>query len=325
MEDGKAGRKATLVLLANLGGAALGYVALLLIGRYFAPAAYGSFLFALSVAGIVSLVSNLGLGVAHQRHVAQGTPVAAGLGVLVRIRAALAAAVLALLGLGYAAYTQLLGKEITDATTPLVLGVALTIQVLSGARQVLLDTWQGLQQVNRVESIRLLDTTLALALLGNAALLLAHLEGRWEVLPGVGAFWADRLGWTAPPTAPAAAALLAGCYLVAKVTTLAVAFAWSLGDRLRIAAWDPALARSYARLALPFALTGTLALVLQYTDTVMLTFFWTPHETGLYGVAQKLSTVCLLAASAVGAMLFPRFARLRALGDRGREARTFAA
>ncbi|MHB1262546.1 MAG: oligosaccharide flippase family protein [Thermoplasmatota archaeon] len=319
-----AGRKATLVLVSNLAGAALGYVGLLLIGRYFAPASYGSYLFALSVTGMVSIVSNLGLGIAHQRHIAQGIDTGRALGVLVRMRAALAAGMLALLGAGYWMYTAVLGKTLTDATTPTVLATALAIQVLSGYRQVLFDTWQGLQQVNRIESLRLLDTALGLVLLSNAALLIAHLDGRWEVVPGVGRFWAERLGWTRHPGPGQAALLLAACYLGAKAASLAVAFAWSMRDRLRVGSWDAELARSYLRLAIPFALTGTLALVLQYTDTLMLGFFWTAREVGLYGAAQKLALLCLIAASAVGAVLFPRFATLQASGDRAGEASTFA-
>ncbi|MEA3165727.1 MAG: hypothetical protein QOJ26_593, partial [Thermoplasmata archaeon] len=151
-----------------------------------------------------------------------------------------------------------------------------------------------------------------------------HLGNRLEVVPGIGAFWADRLGWDALPGAGEAALLLSGCYLVAKAITLAFTLAWSARDRIRVAAWDAPLARSYLRLALPFALTGTLVLVLQYTDTVLLGFFWTAREVGLYGAAQKLSSVCLLGATAVGTVLFPRFARLQAAGDRAAVAATLA-
>src|SRR5688572_10336767 len=85
MQDGTAGRKATLVLLSNLVGAALGYASLLLIGRYFAPDSYGAYLFAFGVTGLVAVISNLGLGLAHQRHIAQGIDPGRALGVLIRL------------------------------------------------------------------------------------------------------------------------------------------------------------------------------------------------------------------------------------------------
>jgi O-antigen/teichoic acid export membrane protein len=318
-----AGRKAMLALLSNVGGAVLGYGALLLIGRYFAPGAYGSYLFAMSATGVLALVSNLGIGTAHQRHVAQGTDPGQALGVLVRLRVLFALAVTSIAALAYGLWWLAGGGALTDATTPLVLGLAVVMQVLSGSRQVLLDTWAGQQRVHRVEAVRQLDTALVLLLLGNAALLLAHLTGRWEVLPGIGAFWAGLLGLDGPLTLPEQALLLAGCYIAAKTLSLAFAWAWSWRDRVRLAPWDRGLARSYLRLAAPFALTGALVVVIQYTDTLMIGFFWTNTEVGLYGTAQKIASLCLLGASAVGAVLFPRFAQLHARQDLEGERATF--
>ena len=312
-----------LALLSNVGGAVLGYGALLLIGRYFAPGAYGSYLFAMSATGVLALVSNLGIGTAHQRHVAQGTDPGQALGVLVRLRMLFALAVTALAALAYGIWWLAGGGILTDATTPLVLGLAMLMQILSGSRQVLLDTWAGQQRVHRVEAVRQLDTALVLLLLGNAALLLAHLSGRWEVLPGIGAFWADRLSLDGPLDVPQQALLLVGCYIVAKVVSLAFAWVWSWRDRVRLAPWDRELARSYLRLAAPFALTGALVVVIQYTDTLMIGFFWTNTEVGLYGTAQKIASLCLLGAAAVGGVLFPRFSQLQARKDHEGEATTF--
>lgn len=319
-----AGRKATLVLLANAGGAALGYLALLLIGRYFHPASYGAYLFAFGLTGLFALVSALGLGTAHQRQVAQGLDPGVAMGVLLRLRLLTGAAAAALFLAAYAAWTVLKGEAFTDASTPLVVLLVLLLQVLSGARQILLDTWIGQQRVHRVEVVRLVDTALSVLLLANAAALLAHLQGRWEVLPWLGSFWARTLDMEAAPGLGDAALLLVGCYLLAKIATLALAWLWSLRDRIRLGPWDGALARSYLRLALPFALMGALTLVLQSTDGVMLGFFWTAHEVGLYGAAQRLSGVALLAGLAVGGVLFPRFAQLHAQGETGKEQATHA-
>ncbi|MFA5943837.1 MAG: polysaccharide biosynthesis C-terminal domain-containing protein [Candidatus Thermoplasmatota archaeon] len=323
MSASNAGRKATLVLLANLAGAALGYASLLLIGRYFAPAAYGAYLFALSITGLVSVLSNLGLGIAHQRHVAQGVDPGRAFGVLARLRLAIAVPVLAAGAIAYAIWTAAKGQAVTDATTPLVLGLALTVQLLAGARQSLFDTWQGQQRVNRIELAKGLDTFLVVVLLANAALLVAHLQGRWEIVPGVGAFWAGVLGLDAPLTVPQGAALLATSYVLAKGVSFLLALGWWLTDGIRMGPWDRDLARAYLRFAMPLALVGGLTMVLQYTDTLLLGFLWTAREVGLYGAAQRLSSLCLLGALAVGTVLFPRFATLHAVGDRDGERATF--
>jgi O-antigen/teichoic acid export membrane protein len=325
MEDGSgnAGRKATLVLLSNVAGAGLGYVALLLIGRYFAPDSYGAYLFALSVTGLAAVVSNLGLGIAHQRHVAQGVEAGKALGVLARLRLAIALPVLGLGTLAYLVWAATREQAVTDATTTTVLAIALTIQVLSGVRQSLFDTWQGQQRVHLVEGTKVIDTCLVVLLLANAALMVAHLQGRWEVVPGIGAFWAGLLGLDSAPTLAQGAVLLASSYLLAKALSLLVALAWWSRQRIRTGPWDRELARSYLRLAMPFALAGSLALILQYTDTLLLGFTWTSHEVGLYGVAQRLASLCLLGALAVGTVLFPRFAQLHAAGDSAGEQATF--
>jgi O-antigen/teichoic acid export membrane protein len=319
-----AGRKATLVLLANTGGAVLGYVALLLIGRYFHPASYGAYLFAFGMTGLFALVSTLGLGTAHQRHVAQGLDPGVAMGVLVRLRLLTGAAAAALFFVAYWVWTSFHEEAITDASTPLVVLLVLALQMLSAARQVLLDTWVGQQRVHRVEVVRLIDTALSVLLLANAAALLARLQGRWEVLPWLGAFWSRTLGMEAAPDFADAALLLVACYLLAKLATLLLAWLWSLRDRVRLGPWNTALALSYVRLALPFALMGALTLVLQYTDSIMLGFFWTSNEVGLYGAAQRLAGVALLASLAVSGVLFPRFAQLRAQDDPAREAATHA-
>lgn len=315
----QAGRKATLVLASNVLGAGLGYVSLLLIGRYFEPSAYGAYLFAVSATGLLAFVSNLGIGAAHQRQVAQGLDPGRGLGVLVRLRLLVAAPLLGLLLAAYFGWAALhQGRPLTDATTPTVLVLALVLQVLLGSRQTLLDTWQGQQRVNRVETVRLVDTALVSVLLGNAALMVADLDGRWAPLPGIGAFWAHLLGLDGPLTLSQSAVLLASCYVLAKGASLLVAVAWAAGESVRIGPWDRGLAREYWRMGLPFALTGTLALVLQTTDATMLGFFWTAREVGLYGAAQRLATLGLLAANAVGPVLFTRFAQLHAAADPAR-------
>ena len=118
----------------------------------------------------------------------------------------------------------------------------------------------------------MVDTGLIVLLLSNAALMVAHLQGRWEVVPGIGAFWADLLGFEAAPTLAEGAVLLATAYLIAKGASLLVALAWWFRDGIRPGAWDRGLARSYLLLAMPFALVGSLALILQYTDTLLLGF-----------------------------------------------------
>ncbi|MEK6976518.1 MAG: oligosaccharide flippase family protein [Candidatus Thermoplasmatota archaeon] len=317
------GRKVVFVIAANAAGAVLGYGALLMIGRYFAPAAFGSFVFASGIAGLFALATTLGLGTAHQRLVARGQPEAVVIGTAARLRLALVAAGI-LLVVGVAWVMARLSRPIlTDATTPLVLAGALALHIIAMARQFFGETWGGRQHVTRVEAGKLLDAFLLLVALANAGLMVASLTGRWSPLPQVGAWWADRLGLEGPLTTPQAALLLLGCYLAAKVVSFLVAAAWAARDGIAFGPYDAAVARQLWSFGLPLALTAAIGLVLQYTDVVLLGFFWTAYEVGLYGTAQKLSVLAGLAAVASSGVLLSRFAQLSALGDAAAEARTF--
>ncbi len=314
------GRKVAFVVAANVAGAVLGYGTLLVIGRAFDPAAYGLFVFASSLGGLYALAATLGLGSAHQRLVARGEPEDRVLGTASRLRlllmAGLGAVVAAILGAA-----ALLGRPLlTDATTPAVLAGALAIQVVAMGRQLLAETWGGRQSVARIELARLVDAVLLVTLLANAGLLLRHLAGQWAPVPGVGAWWADVLGWSGPATPERTAMLLVACTLAAKLVSTLLAAIWAMRDGIRVGPYDKAIARQLWAFGLPMAMAGAIGLIVGYTDVVLLGFFWTAREVGLYGTAQKLVVLAGLAAAAASGVLFSRFAQLNATGDHAAEA-----
>ena len=317
------GRKVAFVIAANVAGAALGYGALLVIGRYFAPAAFGSFVFASSVAGLFTLATTLGLGSAHQRLVARGLPEAVVVGTAARIRLALVlAGILVVVGLAWS-LAHGPGPALTDATTPLVLGGALALHIVAMARQFLAETWGGRQQVTRIEGARVLDAALLLAFLANAGLMLASLAGRWSPLPQVGDWWATASGLDGPPTVAQTALILVGCTLAAKILSFLVAAAWAVRDGIAFGPFDRAVAGELWSFGIPIAIASAIGLVVQYTDVVLIGFFWTAREVGLYGTAQKLSMMAGLVATAASGVLLSRFAQLSASGEWAVEAKTF--
>lgn len=317
------GRKVVFVMAANVAGAVLGYGALLVIGRTFSPSAYGSFVFASGIGGLFALATTLGLGSAHQRLVARGMPADVVMGTAARIRALLLCAGIAAIALLAWLLHAVDRPVLTDATTPAVLGAALAVHVLAMGRLFLAETWAGHQQVTRIETTRTLDAALLLLFLANAGLLVAHLSGRWTPLPGVGAWWARLAGLDRPLAVEEAALLLVGCTLAAKLVSYLVAAAWALRDGLALGPMDRQVARELWAFGLPVALTGAVGLIVQYTDVVLLGFFWTAREVGLYGTAQKLAVLASLAAGAASGVLFSRFAQLSARADEALEARTF--
>ena len=315
------GSKVAFVVGSNVVGAVLGYGALLVIGRAFDPAAYGSFVFASGIGGLFALATTLGLGAAHQRLVARGVPHRTVMGTAARLRLLLLAGGLVLLLGGLAVLRAVRGATLTDATSEPVLYGAVAIQVLGMARVFLAETWIGLQSVARPEATRLVDATLYVVLLANAGLMVRRLAGDWSPLPAVGDFWADRLGYDAALAPGEAALLLVACALVAKAASLLVGLVLAAKDGLGLGPYDAAVAKEMWRFGLPLAVTAAVGLVVAYTDVILLGFFWTAREVGLYGTAQKLVVLVALAGGAASGVLFSRFAQLNARGDRDGEAR----
>jgi O-antigen/teichoic acid export membrane protein len=302
-------------------GGALGYLSILVIGRYFEPASYGAFLFAMGALGLLGLLTNAGFNQAHVHFVARGVDPARALGVYLPIRLALMAAMVVVAGLGYAVWFGLLGKSIADATTVPILLAVLALQLVVAARQLASDTWLGREQVNRTELIKTLDTVLALAFLTALGLAIAGSQGRWTPVGGVAPWLARVLGMESPWSPTQAGLALALAYVVAKLASLLPTAWWWLRDRVRPGAWDAALARQYLAYALPVALAGALAALLSYTDVVMLGYLKTAQEVGQYGMAQKLGSFSLVVAAAVSIPLLPRFSSLLHSGQEA-EART---
>lgn len=308
-------------MVSQVVGAAVGYLGILVIGRYVEPGAYGSYLLAFSMIGILASLIGLGTGEAHQRHLSTGTDVGRALGVLVRIRAVMTLAVALLAGAAYFIW-RTAGGRLADGTTFEVLLIAVGIHLVGILRSVAFETWNAQSRVQRVEGVKMAEVVVAVAAILLVGLLLADLQGKGSPFPGVGAWLADLAGRDEPLSINESALLLAFAYLAGRIASLLLVGTWWLREHWIVGGWDADLARSYLRYALPVSLTTVMALILTYSSVTLLGYFWTSHEVGLYGVAQRGSALGMLAVVAVSTLLFPRFARLHADGDKGGTLRT---
>ncbi|MEA3191332.1 MAG: hypothetical protein QOD77_1914 [Thermoplasmata archaeon] len=315
------GRKALVLLASQVVGSVMGYGAILVIGRYFPPAAYGAWAVAFAAGSLLVILMNLGFGEAFVHFVARGADTGRALGVFLRLRLALTALTVLLVLAAAWLYTGPLGGELTDATTWPVFWLALATMVLSVVRQMPLDLWLGRQQVHRTEAIKTLDTALNLVLLAALGVALAAQEGRWTPVGPLAPALADLLGVTRPWSVPEIAIGLALCTLAAKAATLLPTLAWWSRDRVPPGPWDRKLARQHWDYARPIALAGAVAIALGATDIIMLGFFHTTADTGLYGMAQRVSGLALLAATAVGTILLPFFSQVLGGGRHAEAAR----
>ncbi len=320
---GRLGSKVVVVVGSQGVGAVLGYAALLAIGRYYAPGAYGAYLFAVSLVGIAGTLFQLGFTQAHQREIARGLPIPDALGVYARIRIVLAMAMAGTLLLALWFWLGPLGKGFTGATSLALVLIILASSLVGSGRRIATDTWVAQGRVHRAEWCNAVDSLTYAALVVLVGLGFGAASGRWIPAPGLGTAVADALGLAADPGILLLARYIALAHFAGKVAAVLAASAWWLRDGTRVGPWDPALAVEYRQFALPVALTGVLALVLQHTDVLMLGYFWTTREVGLYGAAQRLANIALLANIAIRGLLMPYFASLLGRGEGERASRTF--
>lgn len=315
------GRKASLVLGSSALGSLMGAVSLLILGR-FDKAALGFYVVAASALGIVQLLADLGFGAAHIHFVGKGTDASRALGVYARVRAALTlAAALVLLAGGWV-WFGLLGKTVTDATTLPIVGVVLATQVVSLVRTVFVDTWIGLERFNRSEATKTVDTLLVLLALALLWLGVASVKGQPTPFDGLGGAIAGwlRLGQGSGIAEIGLAIALA--YLAAKVLSLVpIVVLWSRAP-IGIGPWDRDLAGKYARFAIPVALGAGAAMLVPWTDKVMLGIFGTSADTAQFEIMLRFASLGGLVATALAVPLLPRFSLMLREGQHEEAGRT---
>ncbi len=73
--------------------------------------------------------------------------------------------------------------------------------------------------------------------------------------------------------------------------------------------------RAILSVSLPMLLTGSLFLIMGWTDTIMLGMFRTESEVGIYNVALRVSTLISVSLFAINSIAAPKFAEFHGKGD----------
>ena len=242
-------RKVVLLFGVENLNAILGWIAIMLVARRMGAGTLGELAYALSLVGGFSFLAFLGFRMAHVKRVSEGMDLGRCIGTFLTIRLALIALMLLALGLAWWVWTGLLGKQLYDLSTPLLLVLVAywVVQLLAG---VMLATFTGRQEGARVAWPAFLGTT------ARSLLLIAL------------ALWASERG----------ALGLAQAYLAGIVLTALVAL-WYFRD-YPLSRPDRATFDSYTRYALPLAVASIFGVLRLYADKVVVGVFWDPHEVG---------------------------------------------
>jgi len=272
-------RDLALATSADVGRKLLGYVVLAILARAFDASTMGRLFFAIALASMFAMLTELGTQRYLVRQIARDERHALRhLSEVLSLRLPATAVAFALLG----------------AIGLLFLRDRLAILVLAGLFTLVGDLYYtfaalflGLRRLGHRLATGLIDLVLLVFLVTVAV----------------------RRGWSLPA--------VLWCYVIAQVTmvvTTALVVRWCFGPFTLVG--DTRRLRAVARDSFPFFAVGFLGLLLFKVDTVMLGLLRSTDEVARYEAAYKFLEVSRFAVRPAGMVFFPLCAQLVARGDR---------
>ena len=293
-------RKATLIMLYNLVGAALGYATLFFVYRYTGRTAYGIVGSALAFAGILSFIGNFGFNYAHIKRVTEGRDFGECTGTFFGVKMLLTGIYLAV---GFGALVVWKG----------VLGYGFETPHLETAIEVMLlyNVLVFMQDVFRVTFSAQIKTK-------HATLpLFVELAVRDSLL----VLFSLRMFIDPSMTLEEIGLHFTLAYVYAAFASL-LCYAW-MGRNVPFSRPRLNLARDYWKFAAPLFMAGMISLIIANTDRLMLQYFWSVEEVGAYFGLQRLVYFITQIGGAVATVSFPAAAHHLARMNRDEMVRIF--
>lgn len=301
-------RKSFLIFVTHVVAGVLGVVSLFFVGRYFEPDPYGMFWFSMGLLGLISALTKLGFEKAHVKRISEGRDLAACVGTFTRIKLVI------ILLFAVVALTAIFIREITvgwiAATTLPVILVVLVYKVVMKLRSIPKNTFNALRLTATNQSIILVENATRLPLVILVTLAFAFSRGREVPLQGVWIWVTDRLGQIAPMDVGTAAVLYALAYTIPLAVSLFVAVWLFRRHEVPIGGFDREIAKSYWAFAWPVAGYMVFITMTHHIDMVMLGYFWTGTEVGLYKAAFQFVAIVVIIPTAVRTLFFPMISEL---------------
>lgn len=305
-------RKSLLIFLNNVLSAFAGMGALVLVGRFMTPTAYGMFAWALGAAMLVGHISRLGLDKAHEKRVSEGQELGDCLVTYTLMRSGIViGAAVAFAGSAWAWHTTRGFFDATTITTMLVMALYI---IAEQGRIMVQSTFNGQQHTAKAQLAVLVENATRLVFMAIVAVLFGAAAGHPVPFRQRAQAAVDALGLPSPIPDGTGAALIAMAYLLAMAVSLMTGVLLMRLHRYPWGSFDRGLMRSYLRFALPIAGVSVLGSVSLHVDKLMLGFFWSPAITGHFFAAQRIATAAIVIPGAIGTIFFPMMSELAAAG-----------
>lgn len=308
------GRRTGLVFANTIVGAVLGFVALKVLAveaGELADGLLGQLAFALGIAGMLSILADLGLGTAHIKRISEGRELADATATYAAVKLALCLGFIALVAAAAFA-AQALGV-LVDVPRVAVVVVAAHFAFL-GLRGIFTATFDGRQEFAKTQFTVLTEHVVRVVLtLGFAFAFAGAVLGTG---PLSGSFQ-DGLSGFRGLVLEHAGELLAFTYAGASFASVLAGW-WFFRRGYPLGKVRPDILRDYWGFARHLFVAMAVGTIYVSFDRVIVTAFWTTENAGRYFAAQRFSDLIGMVPLAVYAVLFPALSSSYARGDTAR-------
>lgn len=272
-------RKSFVVLIMQMTGAILGYIALFFVVKYMGPEPLGIVGFALSFAMIFSIIIKLGFDSAHIKRISEGKDLGECIGTYMLIKATLSMIYVAVILLAIYVWTVVLGRGFESIEHKLAIYVMTFYCASTSMEQVMHITFLARKEIAKHQIVFLINTIVR----SGATIIVAI----------------SRQG----------ALALAFTYIVGEIAMLiasGILFSKYPIHRPRLN-----MIKSYGVFALPVVIINSIDTIMNNIDKVFIQLFWGAREVGYYYAVYRLIMFLLMINTSVGMILFPTFSELQ--------------
>ena len=272
--------KAAISVVNGVAGAILSTAALIFIAQNMGPSTLGILGYAIATVGLLSFLSDFGVGSVHVNHIRAGGDVGKCVGAYAAIRLVLIAifSVVTFILIETWKRTDLGGEMPHTFMVVDSLQVFLVYYILLGISQIATHTFEGLGSVAKVHVPSLLELVVRVSFIIYVAT-------------------------SSLKSSPEGAALLAASYAAGIVaSSILVAL---MMRRIKIIRPDRATIMEYIRSLTPVFAISAIIVIDLYLDKALVGFFWGDYELGLYFGVQKMAVFVGVFSLSVATLILP--------------------
>ncbi len=272
--------KAAISVVNSVAGAVLSTAALIFIAQNMGPSTLGILGYAIAVIGLLSFLSDFGVGSVHVNHIRAGGDVGKCVGAYASIRLVLIAifSVVTFVLIEVWKRTDLGGEMPHTFMVVDSLQVFLVYYILLGISQIATHTFEGLGSVAKVHVPSLLELVVRVSFIIYVAV-------------------------SSLKSSPEGAALLAAAYAAGIVASSILV--GLLMRRIKIAWPDRATIVEYIHSLTPVFAISAIIVIDLFVDKALVGYFWGDYELGLYFGVQKMAVFVGVFSLSVATLILP--------------------